>query len=380
MSQVLKFNCSMCQMSFSKKKSLETHLKKHCLECQQLFSSVTKLRQHDKTHAGTSSKLTKNRNKKDSASKKFCDKCNMYLNKSQYAYHLRTNKHKANCDAIVVDENLTLTINDFNEKLERYTLNNSREELLFPEEFFKDAECTVVKLLNSSLIKHITFKFNFEIICDYVKMNEDNMIAATMAHISKMKIMTRADDLQDMYWNTCQEICVKMSEFQERDSGWTLVTIRNLNININQFCITKGSQYITTPSSLKRKRACLNIKNNDVFCFKWCIIAALYPGENLSDDEKELVSSYNILNINEDEITVGSLLLNFKNLIFPLSLKDIKRFETNNDISINVFGYQNENICGPYYLTSLEKINHISLILLTDENKSHFVLITDISR
>lgn len=275
MSQVLKFVCSICPRSFAMKRSLETHLKKHCGECKQLFSSISKLRQHDQTHAGTSSSdlskgelaaiskefictvCSKSFSKKKSLDthlkkhfgeyKRFCDKCNLHIDGSEYGYHLRTNKHRNNCEAIVVDENLTKTIQDFDEKVEKYTFHNSREELLFPEEFFKHAECTVLKLLCNSLFKHVTFKFNFELVCDYVKMSAEDMIVGTMAHISKMKIVTMSEDLQDVYRNTCQEIYTKMSEFQERDSGWTLVTIRDLYININQFCITKGSQYIPTP-------------------------------------------------------------------------------------------------------------------------------------
>jgi len=38
-----------------------------------------------------------------------------------------------------------------------------------------------------------------------------------------------------------------MSEFQERDGGWSLIKIVHLKVNINKYQLIKGSNYIDFP-------------------------------------------------------------------------------------------------------------------------------------
>ena len=68
-------------------------------------------------------------------------------------------------------------------------------------------------------------------------------------------------------------------------------------------------------------------------------------------------------------------------LNFPLTIVNIKTFENNNpEISINVFGLDNDTIIGPYYFTQQEKSHHINLLLLEKDDKFHYVWIKNISR
>ena len=62
-----------------------------------------------------------------------------------------------------------------------------------------------------------------------------------------------------------------MKEFQERESGWSLKSILNLVINICKFNPMRGSTYIDLPPFIKKKEACINVKNDDDECFKWAI-------------------------------------------------------------------------------------------------------------
>ncbi|XP_058986228.1 uncharacterized protein LOC131806274 [Musca domestica] len=51
----------------------------------------------------------------------------------------------------------------------------------------------------------------------------------------------------------------------------------------------------------------------------------------------------------------------------------------NPEISVNVFGYENKSVVGPYYLTKETKSNHINLILLHNEENFHYILVMDMS-
>lgn len=108
-----------------------------------------------------------------------------------------------------------------------------------------------------------------------------------------------------------------------------------------------------TPFSLSKKNACLTLE------IKLCIVAAL--SEPAAACDKTNPQSYNI-NITEDIIYLPSgKILNFRGLSFPMAIKNIKDFEANNeDISINVFGYDGNQIVGPYYLTPKRRNHHIT--------------------
>ena len=43
------------------------------------------------------------------------------------------------------------------------------------------------------------------------------------------------------------------------------------------------------------------------------------------------------------------------------------------NISINVFGYENDKVVTPLFLTPMEKENHANLILLRNNIKSHYI-------
>lgn len=116
----------------------------------------------------------------------------------------------------------------------------------------------------------------------------------------------------------------KMEEFQERDSGWTLVYIDYLEVNFNCIKTLRGSSYTPLPLPIQKKKACVNVKNQDQACFAWAVLSALYPRNKNSDR----VSSY-------PNYKDG---LNIENINFPVCSKDIIIFEKNNNLSINVYG------------------------------------------
>ena len=59
--------------------------------------------------------------------------------------------------------------------------------------------------------------------------------------------------------------------------------------------------------------------------------------------------------------------------------KDFSEIEVKNDISINVFGYENE-LAFPIYVSDQKLKGSMDLLLLIDDNKSHYVYIKDFDR
>ena len=145
-----------------------------------------------------------------------------------------------------------------------------------------------------------------------------------------------------------------MDEFQERDSGWSLRFILNLSININKFNSMRGSSYMELPNFIKKRKACVNVKNNDDQCFKWAILSALHPvAQNM--DRLSAYTQY------ADEY-------NFKDITFPVDPREVVKFEKQNDVSVNVYFLKKKKsevyTVLPHHVTIQKEEEHVNLLLI----------------
>ena len=90
--------------------------------------------------------------------------------------------------------------------------------------------------------------------------------------------------------------------------------IVNVILKIYKVNDIQASSHIELPEKYKNIKSIINIKNDDQYCFLWCILAHLCPVE----DHKNRTSSYS-LHMNKLEL---------KGLEFPMKVKDIPKFET----------------------------------------------------
>ena len=64
---------------------------------------------------------------------------------------------------------------------------------------------------------------------------------------------------------------------------------------------------------------------------------------------------------------------------FPVKEKDFDKIEVQNNISINVFGYENKLVF-PIYISNKKIKDSMDLLLLIKDNKSHYVYMKDFNR
>ena len=79
------------------------------------------------------------------------------------------------------------------------------------------------------------------------------------------------------------------------------------------------------------RKGLINIKNNDQKCFLWCHVRHINPVKEHSG------------RIKKTDSRIASN-LNYKGIESPVQEKDFKKIEEQNNICINVFGYENEFI------------------------------------
>ena len=97
-----------------------------------------------------------------------------------------------------------------------------------------------------------------------------------------------------------------------------------LYYDINEISINRGGSYIDSPKWLKNKKSTINPKNNDYKCFQYAITLAL----NLDK-----------INGHPERISKIKPFIkqhNWKEIDFPSTSKDWKKFELNNEIALNI--------------------------------------------
>ena len=119
-----------------------------------------------------------------------------------------------------------------------------------------------------------------------------------------------------------------MATLQSMGSGWRLYSIIKLELHTARYNPLRGETWIPLPKELANKKAIINMQNKDNKCFLWCVLRALNPKDNHPERvDKELKLKENTLNMD--------------GIKYPVSLKDIDKFENQNTtISITVYGYR----------------------------------------
>ena len=150
-------------------------------------------------------------------------------------------------------------------------------------------------------------------------------------------------------------------------SGWIVELIECQYINVSTYRPLSGSSYIKLPVELRNsKKRLISIKNDDQKCFLWSHIrhinpVKIHPGRTARENKNPVKE------------------LDCDGIEFPVLEKDFSKFETKNNICINMFCYENR-LTFPIYVSDQKFENSMDLLLVIDENKSRYVYIKDFNR
>ena len=139
-----------------------------------------------------------------------------------------------------------------------------------------------------------------------------------------------------------------------------------LDMNFYQLNLTRGSSYLPLPERIAKKKAVTNPQKGGQECFKWSIIAA--DKWMKIDSHPERVS--NLRKFEDDYDWTG--------LEFPVPTKSISKFETRNDISVDVLAIEGKEI---YILKKGQSMDkQINLLLISEDGVNHYTAIKSLSR
>ena len=238
----------------------------------------------------------------------------------------------------------------------------------------KNDKDPLVQLQNTRLAieNHITkiltskkgLKFVETLKVTFKKQDGDGTLYKTAYFNSKPKTIINNTEINEALQLSKQQILNMIAQWISEGSGWTIESVDNHYLNIVQYQPMKGSSYIKLPQELRNSaKGLINMKNEDNECFRWCHIRHLNPQdihpERIKKSDKEYINK-----------------LDYSGIEFPVTIKQYNKIEKQNEININVFGYENKQ---PYPIfVSKEKYEDcINILLITEEKNKHYVLIKD---
>ena len=109
----------------------------------------------------------------------------------------------------------------------------------------------------------------------------------------------------------------------------------------------------------------INLKNKDIKCFKWCHVKFINPQIKNSD------------RINKQDTKIAET-LDYRDINFAMKARDYEVVEERFNINVNIFGYENKVF--PLYVSKKSNEQVLNALLVSNEEKSHYVFIKDFNR
>ena len=243
----------------------------------------------------------------------------------------------------------------------QYVMSNTNLNL-GPKEFLEYGKPPIINIFNSNRnIKTILYL--------HVKMTQGEREVEFAFHYKGLKLILEGTDENDIYDEMVEEILEEIDMARDGEgSGWRFEKVIKLILHTTRWDPLNAGSYIELPQELKNKKAIINMKNQDDKCFMWSVLRALNPKDNhperVDNDLKNKVDT-----------------LNMQGIQYPVSFRGIDRFESQNpEISITVLGYNKDERVYPLKVSKYTGCKHdIVLLLIKDEEKSHYCLVKNTS-
>ena len=242
-------------------------------------------------------------------------------------------------------------------------IKNNKDPLAQLQNTRKAIENHIISLIRS--MKGLKFVETLKV--TFKKTVNDKTVYKTAYFNSKPQIIINNTEIPESLQLSKQKILNMIAQWISEGSGWTIESVDNHYLNIVQYQPMKGSSYIKLPQELRHHRkGLINMKNDDNECFRWCHIRYLNPQDVHPERIKKIDKEY----INQ---------LDYSEIEFPVTTKKYNKIEKQNEININVFGYENKQPY-PIYISKEKYEKHMELLLITEDENKHYVLIKDFNR
>ena len=181
-----------------------------------------------------------------------------------------------------------------------------------PKSFLTTVKQSIISLFSNKRQKKI--QMILKCVFEKTNLQTGETVTTESAFRSVTEIILEATNIDELYKKSTDQILEFFDTFQNNGSGWVFKSLISLEIDTGKYKPFSGSSYIPLPEYLAKKRAIINLKNNDDQCFKWAVTRAINP----KDIHPELI---------DKKLKAKTEELNWDGITFPTPLKDISKFE-----------------------------------------------------
>lgn len=364
MEEEKKFKCFECQKSYKRKSDLNRHIRSKrekfvCEKCNHVFNRKDNFVTHqqrfhksspDNVHLNVSSSSTPQIGGSSKSAKR--DSQKQSKSDSQDVENSNENNHEI--------------VHALNGSVNSIKINPQDVEKFDMLVFYSNIKDKVENILVSSTPRRKGIKWYMITRVEFSREKEGVLETAKPHFRSNTYAHLSAEDFSLHNLNEAfQKMFASKEQFIMKGSDWILSKILYLEVCFANYLPLKGGNYISEPSALRRSKSLVNVKNRDQKCFLYSILAKLYPARH----NPSRVSNYR-------QYTDK---LDMKGIQYPVKLSQIEKFEKQNQVSVNVFGYEDREIF-PMRITKTKKVSHVNLLYLKNKDQFHYCLIKNLNR
>ena len=230
--------------------------------------------------------------------------------------------------------------------------------------FFNRIGKRLIELIERELKTRTSARIQTTAWIRFIRNDEEGLERVELAFNSLMTSVYRRSETDQIVDGMIDNMKFQIENPALLNSRFVFDEFLYLDVNFHQLNLTRGSSYLPLPDWLARKKAIINPHIDDEECFKWSVITV----ENAGMKDPQRVSNLRKVMDNYD----------WSGLEFPVSIKDIGKFEARNNISVNVLAVEGRDI---YIRRKGQRVDReINLLMVSEDGIRHYTAIKSLSR
>ena len=252
-------------------------------------------------------------------------------------------------------------------------IRNERDKLLTIEEYLDLIEPYLRDLINDHKSKgelkiQLTAQINF--ISSRPGFDETRVMHTRSVNEEFTNGSDTDEIIKELFKSLLQRYQENLQE-KMRVSDFVFDGVNFLYYDFNKISISRGGSYIDSPKWLKDKKSSVNQKDNDHKCFQYAVTLTLHL-DKINDHPKRI-----------SKIKPFIEEYNWKDIDFPSANKDWKKFETNNEVALNILyvPHNTKKIEIAYKSKhNLTREKRVILLMISNGENWHYLTVKNLSR